>query len=311
MTIDPVPSPAAVSRNDLVLRAEALRSGMSDRAFTRLTRSGEYVKVWRGCLMKRTRWDGLSERGRLLARHLAYAAASPSRVVFDGPSALLLLGYRLHRDPTELHVTGPHYPRPHDPGVKGHRFYGEDFRTERVLGGVEVVEEPRAVVDAALRGRVRDAVVHVDQALRRGVPRERLGLLLEGMAGRTGIGIARRGLELADGASESVLESVCRYELVIGGVPAPETQVRVETPAGPKFLDLGWQEQRLGLEVDGVGKYFDARPTSEAIHAEHVRERRIRAEGWEILRTDASEIYRRPGELVARVLAVLRARSRH
>lgn len=304
MTAGMPPEPA-LRAADLVTRRDALAAGMDSRRYRRLTASGEYVQIWRGCLVRAERWAAATETERLRARHLAYAKVSPARVVFDAESALLLHGYALTRLPERIHVTGVPAPRPNHPAVTGHRCFGDALETATLPGGAEALVEPRAVLEFLLRARQRDALVVADQALARGIPREDLEHRLAPMASRHGFRRARAVLEAADGLSGSVLESVARYEICRLGVPRPSLQTRVETVLGPKYLDMTWRERMVGLEVDGREKYFLYRPTEEVLFEEHRRENALIREGWTIVRTDASEIYRRPDELVARLLRAL------
>ncbi len=64
----------------------------------------------------------------------------------------------------------------------------------------------------------------------------------------------RRALELADPASESVMETQLRLLLVLSGLPRLRTQVSLfdETGAFIARPDLYYPDKRLALEHDGV-----------------------------------------------------------
>lgn len=46
-----------------------------------------------------------------------------------------------------------------------------------------------------------------------------------------------------------------RYHLLAAGLPAPTTQVRIETALGVYWTDLGWPEWGVYAEYDGEAKY--------------------------------------------------------
>ena len=69
-------------------------------------------------------------------------------------------------------------------------------------------------------------------------------------------------LELADGRSESPLESLARYRFMQAGY-AVDSQVPVASPNGGRFfVDLELVGLQVFCEVDGRGKYTDPRDRS-------------------------------------------------
>src|SRR5665647_3975642 len=59
------------------------------------------------------------------------------------------------------------------------------------------------------------------------------------------------GLRHRQPCAESPGESSARSVLLRAGLPVPQTQVRVDTPLGTFWSDLGWPEWRLLAEYDG------------------------------------------------------------
>ncbi|HEY8295717.1 MAG TPA: hypothetical protein VIG41_10290, partial [Micrococcaceae bacterium] len=70
--------------------------------------------------------------------------------------------------------------------------------------------------------------------------------------------------------------------------------------------DFAWPDLMLILEFDGKGKYFDYRPTGEALYEERRRERILMEQGWRFLRIEWADLDR-PDELRRRLQAAMLA----
>jgi hypothetical protein len=86
--------------------------------------------------------------------------------------------------------------------------------------------------------------------------------VIAGHPGVRGLSSLRRTLDFVDGGAESPYESLTRLTLIRAGLPAPETQLRVDDESGfpVAYLDMGWRERRLGVEFDGAQHWTDAQP---------------------------------------------------
>jgi len=165
----------------------------------------------------------------------------------------------------------------------GAHLFGATLTFDEVTNwyGAPIVTPARALVDLARHDR-RDAIMAVDAAFReRLVTLAELDTALGLAAGWPGIRQAREVLALADGRSESPLESLTRLRLIEDGFPPPELQVWF----GPYRADLVIEEWRLIIEVDGLGKYTDAE-----IRREKRREQRLRAFGYRVERVTWDDI---------------------
>ena len=164
------------------------------------------------------------------------------------------------------------------------------------VAGLRVTTVARTVVDIARTSSLREAVAMADAALhglrdRTGrvirAPITKQELLDELGNARSGKGVvkARVAIELADGAAESVGESVSRVGFHLLGLPAPMLQARFSDRFGTiGVVDFWWPEFRLIGEFDGEVKYDDpaflaGRSPQEALHDEKRREDRLRALG--------------------------------
>lgn len=66
-------------------------------------------------------------------------------------------------------------------------------------------------------------------------------------------------------------------DLLVGaGFPRPAQQVRVETASGPRFVDVGWPDLRVGYEYDSLDFHL------ERFHEDRDRLRSLKLAGWDI-----------------------------
>jgi hypothetical protein len=111
---------------------------------------------------------------------------------------------------------------------------------------------------------------------------------------RVGIGTAGRALSLADGRSESPLETRGRLALLAGGLPLPELQVEVHDDRGfAGRVDAWYDDAALAVEFDGQVKYTQprgGRTPAQVAWEEKRREDRIRAAGVRFVRIAAEDL---------------------
>ncbi|WP_158865627.1 hypothetical protein [Leifsonia sp. AG29] len=103
----------------------------------------------------------------------------------------------------------------------------------------------------------------------------------------------RRALDVigfADGRADSPLESVSRVSMHAAGVPQPALQLPFSDGNGLiGVVDFAWPEARVIGEADGDVKYLDSamragRSADRVVLDEKVREDRLRALGWRVVR---------------------------
>lgn len=169
------------------------------------------------------------------------------------------------------------------------------------MGGFDVTDATRTVLDLARSQSFEAAVVTVDAALHEGLlSREHLGQRLFDIAGTRGSRHAARVVRFADGRSESVGESRSRVVLAEIGLATPSLQFEVRKTAGAFVArtDFAWEQQRVVGEFDGRVKYGRLlRPgqhPGEAVFEEKRREDAIRDEGWEVVRWTWPDLTDRP-----------------
>lgn len=97
-----------------------------------------------------------------------------------------------------------------------------------------------------------------------------------------------------------------RWRFIEGGLPAPDLQVRIPTPAGDRFLDNGWLEQRVGAEYDG----YEAHMSRAQLRDDRQRHNALTEQRWTLLHFTDVDIYRRPVGMVRTAARALGLPSR-
>jgi very-short-patch-repair endonuclease len=110
---------------------------------------------------------------------------------------------------------------------------------------------------------------------------------------------------LADPRRESALESLSYGRMVQAGLPLPELQVCIRTPAGDYYADNLWPAHMLVGEADGLGKYDN--PGS--LVAEKVRQQAMEELGYGFVRWTSEQMRFRPSSTLGRIASALDARA--
>lgn len=175
------------------------------------------------------------------------------------------------------------------------------------LADFPITSPARTVLDVAREHGVDAGVAALDQALRRElVSAEDLAFQLEHCRGWPGYRRAQAAVALADGLSESPLESLSRLRMASAGLPTPDLQ-HVFRTAGGRFVarcDFYWPQYGVVGEADGNAKYDAGRA---AIVAERRREQALRDLGLLIVRWEWADL-RRFEVVVRRLRAAFAAR---
>jgi hypothetical protein len=193
--------------------------------------------------------------------------------------------------------------RPRKPPLVIHNHtLGPDDVTE--IGGVPMTSPLRTVIDLLIGGNSVTAVWACEKAMRdRLVDSDELLQQLE-WYGSVGKRRALARLSMADVRSESPLETGARLLLATRDLPTPVPQYLVRVDGFARYrLDLAYPDRRLALELDG--RQWHSSP--EAVRADRIRERRLVALGWRILRFSWDDVFERPDHVVAAIQAALAA----
>lgn len=114
--------------------------------------------------------------------------------------------------------------------------------------------------------------------------------------GRRGLRRARVSLDLVDAGAESPKESWLRLILIRGGLPRPQTQIRVyDDPTGMvAYLDMGWEDLKVAAEYDGEHHRSDPRQ----YRYDAKRHEMLQRQGWIVVRVLAGD---RERDIIRRV----------
>lgn len=259
----------------------------------RLT-SGAWTRVRRGAYVD-TAWVSeagaqAAERRLALARVAAVRLQSTADLLMVRGSAALVWGLPLRAAPGVVHVaqsSRPNRDSAHDV-VRHTTAIPDAHRCRRREHLVTTLE--RTVVDCAAAMDPLAGLVVADAALHLGADRDVVVRILGTLAGSRGVRRARAVIEAADGGAESAGETWARWTLLHLGLPAPQTQVRVETTEGTYWADMGYPEWRLLLEYDGAQKYgSDADEAVAALRAERRRQLAVEEAGWRLVRLTSAD----------------------
>jgi hypothetical protein len=128
------------------------------------------------------------------------------------------------------------------------------------LGPLTVTTPERTALDLARHLGRTAAIAHLDAlAAAADVKPEAVLTLADGYPGARGIRKARALLPLVDPGAQSPRESWLRLLVIDAGFPRPATQIPVSDGYTTAFVDMGWDEPKIGLEYDGDQHRSDRR----------------------------------------------------
>lgn len=295
-----------VRPNGLLLVSDARRVG-AERMVSAAHRDGHLVRLRKGIYIPERTWTASTRDERYRARIEAAGIALRKDAVFSHYSAALLWGMQLAGEwPPEVHTLtiGDRGGRS-APGIIRHT-------TERHVGtstrfGFRVTDPARTVIDLASIARLDDALAVADAALRlKLADRESLRALAAGLSRRRGVTRARFTTENASADAANGGESKMRAVIIQLGFPRPVLQhAFVDDDGLIGYGDAAWLEERVILELDGLQKYVRENYThgqeiADIVIAEKVREDRLRAIGYTVVRATWDDLVH-PAKLAAKL----------
>jgi hypothetical protein len=178
----------------------------------------------------------------------------------------------------------------------------------RLRCGALATTADRTAIDLARTLPRIDVLPVLDAALAAGVctPRS-LSAELERHSGLRGVRQARELVPLADPGPESPQESRLRLRCHDAGLPPPTPQFPVPGPAGHarRWLDLAWEEVKVGLEYDGA----EGHTGQENLRADRRRHNFLQDDGWAMFYATDLDVYRDFPELMRKVGAAIERRA--
>ncbi|WP_454791850.1 hypothetical protein [Mycolicibacterium lutetiense] len=166
----------------------------------------------------------------------------------------------------------------------GRRRPGIIVREERIrpdeicrIGDLSVTTPLRTALDLARFLPRDEAVAHLDAlAIATGVDAGHVLDLAGRYRGLRGIRSARTALDLMDAGGQSPRETWLRLLLIDAGYRRPRTQIRVTDGFNEAFIDMGYDDVKVGLDYEGKHHATD-RP--RVVH-DIGRNELIEREGW-------------------------------
>lgn len=288
---------AAFSPRRVAYRTAELReAGFGDRAIHGFVADGTLLRLRPGCYVLASWWAGLSidgrRRNRVRMHSFATLTTSARGYVYSHTSAASLHGLHLWNVDELVHVTQPGKPSQAGCG-KDTTIHVCTLAPEDIvdLNGTKVTSLERTVVDCGLTLPYKQALIIADHALRLGASMPKMLAAADMLGKHRGIRTLRKVLRFADARSESPGETLTRDLLRELLIEMPELQVPLNTRIGQYRADFAWVRQRVVLEFDGKGKYFNYRPTDEAIFRERKREAALMEAGWTVLRIEWKDLF--------------------
>lgn len=242
-------------QHGLVTRRQAIEAGSSADTIDRWVRSGRWVIIRRGVYAERELADAASSyrERRILADRAASLRIGAPHVMSHESAALLLDVPILRTRHSITHVTRPGVVGSHlRHGVKHHLApYAPTQVTD--ASGARTLNHVRTALDIAREHGSAAGVVAVDGALRHGHSRSELWTASVPMKYWPHVRTVREAIELGDGGSDSIGETLTRLLVLEMGRGRPQTQFGLTADGRTAWVDL-----RLGrhlIEFDGRAKY--------------------------------------------------------
>jgi hypothetical protein len=266
---------------------------ISRRAFEAELKTGELERIWHGIYCRGEPDDYLRLQGLDLS--------CGTKVPVCLGTAAALHGFDTE-EPDDLHVLSPPGCRLRSAdGLVVHRRDGAPLV---VVNGRRVTAPAWTAVEVARSLRRPRALAALDAALRSATcNRGDLWRAAIEQAGRRGIVAVRELLPLADGRSESPMESEARLAMIDGGLPTPELQYEVVDGNGEhRRLDFAWPDEHVAVEYDGL----DWHSGPDAMRRDRRRQAALLDVGWVVIAVIFDDVRYRPWEFVGRIDVQLR-----
>lgn len=279
-------TPFSLSSGLIFSTHDAAGDACRPNKLTKLVNAGKLVRLTPGSYVDAEAFAALNPEERHRLRVEAVVAGISGPILVSHYSALVLLGLPTYAvDLSRVHVARVDGRLTRSrPGLTVHSSYGEIATFD--FSGMHLVDPTVAALGTAMVGGIESGVVALDGVLAKGLTSDsHVRRWLDCLEGHPRSRRARRAAELADGRSESVGES--RTRLLLGsldvGPVRPQVEIRDDAQRFVGRVDFLLPRYGVIVEFDGLVKY-GANDAREAIIAEKLREDRLRALGFIVVR---------------------------
>ena len=306
----------AQARHGIFRRADLHALGIDPSSIRTFVRRGWWARLHHGVYVDAEVFAAaVHPVDRLRIQASAAIAALPGSVFTFGPTSAKLHGLAVDR-PLLKTVS---LVRPY---TADQRALHRRIRTTSTLGSISIhrhalnpghitiadglpsVDILDAAISTAARSVLMWAVATLDSLLWASPDAlEALHDRVESWSGLRGIGTVRRAAQLARHGAQNPFETISRLRFTQAGLPEPVLQLPVYDADGLiGNVDMAWLEFMVIGEADGLLKYENR---SDLI-AEKLREDRLRALGWIVVRWTWDELMRTPHVVIARIERAMR-----
>jgi very-short-patch-repair endonuclease len=281
----------------VITRAQLLERGLTESALLGLIKRRALIQMHPGVYSPRPVPGSFAQR--------AWAGALWSGGVLSHRSAAQMHGLPVPRSRL-IHVTVPREVHRSVAGVKLHRTSSNPYRPVS-MDGLPVTSRTVTIVEL-LRGEpARVARDLFDRSVQQGwLSGDDLSGAIVHEPGRAGNAQLRRLIAMyeagAQAQSERILHHLLRRAHITGWIP----QYGVQLPSRFAYLDVGFPEHMLAVEVDGRRGHDDF---SDRFESDRIRQNELIGCGWRVLRFTWSALTRRPDRVIAEISRILAEKS--
>lgn len=261
----------------VLLRSDAVQSGIDDNALRRAVQAGRIVRLRQGAYALAPVWQAADRVGRHRLLVVAVRRQYGDDVALSHTSACIEQGGpNWGLDLSAAHLTNLYGVGERKAAkIVHHRGVCRVGDITRLDGGW-ITSPARTAMDTACIAAQEPAVAVLDYFQQSGLAtREELDQVLAMMRATPDSLPLLLKLQLSDGKAESVGETRTRLLCKNQGLPAPTAQFEIYHHAGRLAgrVDFAWPERKVMLEFDGVQKYLRLRRQGETIEEAVLREK--------------------------------------
>ncbi len=296
----------ATAQYALISSAQAIVAGLTHTMIHDRWRAGLWIRMFPGVYR-------LAGAARSWEQNAMAAClwAGPDAVI-SGRSAAYLWRLEGFGPPGRIEITVPRGTRlARVPGVIVHESKAWDLVGRTTRFGVPVAGIARTILDVCAWGAYVDGLRALDEARRRHLvdwPELWETLIRHACRGRNGIRLFRRVLVRRNRKTPPGGEFARLFLIMLeaSGFPEPECEVRVTVEGHTYFIDLAYPGLMLGIELDD-----SSHDTEKAEEEDPVRQARLEAAGWHILRFTWWELTHETHRVIATMREAIRSGERH
>lgn len=222
-------------------------------------------------------------------------------------TAAELHGFGILDDPVTHVAIGPDLPCRRRPLLWPHQLTLAPCDVTRLRCGVLATNADRTAVELARTLRPIDGLAVLDAAIEAGVcTTTSLSTEVERHVGLRGVRRARTLIGWAEAGPDSPQESRMRLRCLEAGLPRPTVQLPVLDSRGRahRWLDLGWEDVKVGLEYDGE----EGHDGPDRRRADRRRHNVLQDDDWAMFYATDLDIYHDHAQLTAKVDAAIERR---